>query len=165
MNNKPWFGRNQVHTLSPEERFWEKVEIRGSNDCWNWWAGCTNNGYGAFIFKGKSNVSNRVTWLITFGIIPDDMCVLHKCDNRKCCNPNHLFLGTTADNNKDRHAKGRDSIVRGENSPNAKITMADANEIRRLYSTGLLRYIDIAPMFKIKKSLVGNIINNESWGG
>lgn len=160
MANQTWYGRNQTNNLTLEERFWEKVDIKGSNDCWEWQAGCTNSGYGAF---DGGNVSNRITWMLVFGEIPKGLCVCHTCDNKLCCNPGHLFLGTTADNNHDRHIKGRDADIRGEKHPGAKITKEDVHEIRRLYSTGEYRYIDLAQQYPVGRSQIANIICGIEW--
>ncbi len=114
-----------------ESRFWRKVNKNTSNGCWEWIAQIkppdktTEGGYGIFSCldynKGKYPNGNakqirkrahRVSWELTFGSIPNEMCILHKCDNRKCVNPGHLFLGTVNDNNQDMIKKGR-KIGRG----------------------------------------------------
>jgi len=85
--------------------FWEKVEK--TDACWNWKAFIDYKGYGQFGFKNKVVRSHRVAWELTFGPIPSGLHVLHRCDNRKCVNPAHLFLGTNKDNVNDRELKGR----------------------------------------------------------
>ena len=89
------------------KRFWDKVKIAGPDECWEWQASIGKNGYGAFKFDGWMRPASRIAWLLTNGEIPDGMLVCHKCDNRKCCNLNHLFLGTHADNMQDMMNKGR----------------------------------------------------------
>lgn len=92
------------------ERFWSHVVVRGANECWEWTASVRqgrDGGYGMFWVDGKCWGAHRVSWTLHFGPIPDGLCVLHRCDNRPCQNPGHLFLGTKKDNNRDKSAKGR----------------------------------------------------------
>lgn len=90
--------------LTPEERFWAKVE-KGP-DCWEWKA-FRNKGYGKFTYNGRMYLAHRLSWILTNGPIPDGLGVLHSCDNPPCVNPDHLFLGTQLDNMRDASNKGR----------------------------------------------------------
>ena len=94
-----------ISTWTKEERFWVKV-VRGP-DCWNWNGGKLVEGYGRFVDRGKYVLAHRVSWEIHNGPIPEGLCVLHRCDNPPCTNPDHLFVGTHGDNARDRAAKGR----------------------------------------------------------
>lgn len=89
------------------KRFWDKVDIKGPDDCWEWQRSLNNGGYGRSHFNGKQIKAHRLSFLLTHHEIPEGMLVLHKCDNPKCVNPDHLFLGTHYDNMQDMKAKGR----------------------------------------------------------
>lgn len=98
---------------NPEERFWPKVNKEGAfhspelGRCWEWTASTIHTGYGRFSIGARSIASHRASWQFAYGPIPEGLCVLHRCDNPPCCNPEHLFLGTHADNAQDREAKQR----------------------------------------------------------
>lgn len=110
--------------------FWEKVRKAGPDDCWLWTGTISSSrGYGAITLPGQLNTAaHRVSWMIHHGVIPGDLHVLHKCDVRICVNPNHLKLGTNADNMADRDSKER--MPHGEKCGAAKLTSEQAREIR-----------------------------------
>lgn len=92
-------------TQSFEDRFWSKV--RKGDGCWEWTAWINSNGYGEFTKDHKNLKASRVSWILTYGPIPDGLFVCHHCDNPPCVRPDHLFLGTPLDNMRDMIAKGR----------------------------------------------------------
>jgi hypothetical protein len=91
-------------------RFWDKVVK--TDGCWEW-SGCRHpRGYGLARYMGKTVVTHRIAWMLERGAIPGGMVICHKCDNPPCVNPDHLFIGTQADNNRDRHQKGRTKNIK-----------------------------------------------------
>lgn len=111
------------------ERFWEKVEKRGEDECWPWMGYKDPLGYGRFGVNGKALCSHRVAYEFSHGV-KIKHCVLHHCDNPCCVNPKHLFEGTDADNVKDKMAKGRMKSTTGILNGRAKLTADDIVKIR-----------------------------------
>lgn len=100
------------------DRFWSKVNQHAPGGCWEWTAGLNDSGYGMFpLWPRPAERAHRFSWHQHRGAIPDALCVLHRCDNRKCVNPDHLFLGTRGDNIRDCFGKGRGNPMPGARSP------------------------------------------------
>jgi hypothetical protein len=94
--------------LTLAERFWLKVQK--GDGCWEWIGARSHYGYGVLRTCSVVQLAHRVSWEIAFGPVEGGLCVLHHCDNRLCVRPDHLFLGTRADNNHDRDAKGHAAV-------------------------------------------------------
>lgn len=158
------------HTI--EERFWSKVhKLDGPNACWTWTAGHGKHGYGMFNITKREPISaHRMAWKLTYGDIPKGLCVCHHCDNKPCCRPDHLFLGTIADNNKDMVKKGRCksrglpgrkintiNLPRGEKHHNSKLTNNQIKQIRQKYADSKIHKGNLAKQYGITYSTLWRI--------
>lgn len=138
----------------------EKKFTKVDGGCWEWDACKNEYGYGVFSYEGKPMQAHRVSWEIYVGSKPDNMCVLHRCDNPGCVNPAHLFLGTRTDNANDRDNKGR--VQHGEKHYNAKLTEAKVIEIRSRYAAGE-RQCDMACEYGVDPAAISLIVNRHTW--
>ena len=115
--------------MAPRERF--DAKFRVTPGCWVWLAAIDSRGYGQSYIGGKpGRGSHRVSYELHVGPIPDGLHVLHRCDNRRCINPEHLFLGTHQDNMRDRNSKGRQAHNRGERGGGSKLSETKVREIK-----------------------------------
>ena len=160
-------------TKKQSENFWKKVK-RGDSafqptmltECWIWVGGKVNkSGHGSLGINGDSILAHRISWMIHNGEIPysgsyHGVCVLHRCDNPSCINPNHLFLGSHAENMKDRDNKSRQAF--GERSGNSKLTTEQVMKIREYGKMGYTCR-KIATLFPVSYQAVNYILNKKCW--
>lgn len=186
-------GNRPERTL---RNFWKKVAKGGLGDCWLWIAGQSSSGYGSFAIDRKNISAHRTSWLIHNGAIPKGLHVLHNCptgDNKLCVNPAHLYLGTEADNGRDRSIKCQmpkgdshpwrtkpetmrppkgnehwsrrkpDLVPRGERKGSAVLTESQVLQIRCLYETGAWTQRALAILFDISQGSVQGIVTRKTW--
>lgn len=152
--------------------FWDRVEK--TDGCWPW-KGAKVSGYGKITITGRIWRAHRRAWFLVNGPIPPALDVLHHCDNRPCCRPDHLFLGTNADNIADRVAKGRsprgdshwsrrhpEKMARGEAVGGAKLTAAQVSEIRSRHAEGEASY-SLGPRFGVSPRTIRDITSGKLW--
>jgi hypothetical protein len=140
--------------------FWSRVSIADDNSCWDFVGFVGIYGYGIFYHNKKQARAHRIAFLLHNGYLPEAVC--HTCDNRKCCNPKHLFAGSKGDNNRDRHAKGRSAGSPGEAHHNHKLTESDVVEIRRMLMSGM-KNRDIAASFNVTEFTISDVKRRKSW--
>jgi hypothetical protein len=135
----------------------------GEDGCWNW-KYPEKTGYGVVSYNGKQRPAHRIMYEIANGEIPNDMVVCHRCDNRACVNPKHLFLGTFRDNMVDKISKGRHGYTgsSGENHPMAKLTWEIVDEIREKRKNGVTQR-KVAEEYGISQWHVSDIAHNKIW--
>jgi hypothetical protein len=151
------------------ERFWEKV--KKAPGCWTWTAAKYANGYGLFAFSQpwRRGYAHRASWELAFGAIPDGLWVLHHCDNPACVRPDHLFLGTHADNMRDMKSKGRWNLngartsLAGENHPMRRLTETAVRDIRRRFAAGGITKRALAREYGVHEAHIGSIVRGRTW--
>lgn len=153
-----------VKTQTLQERLFSKIQINESTGCWEW-TGAKAHGYGRIYLDGKVLPAHRVLYELAHGPIPLGLCGCHHCDNRACVNPDHLFLGTVADNHADMDAKGRraygDLVAnKGTDHGRARLTEADVLEIRAALGVSQK---SLARKFGIGATQVRRIRDREQW--
>jgi len=156
--------------MSLIDRFKEKIAPKNSNGCMEWMACLSDNRYGAFITGSRTKrtrkryIAHRLSYELFVGAIPKGKCVLHKCDNPKCVNPEHLFLGTQSDNMKDMIKKGRDFHVAllGSKHGNAKLNEEQVMEIKDKIKNGI-SLIELSKIYNVSPENISSIKRGKTW--
>jgi hypothetical protein len=139
-----------------------KISVDSVTGCWNFNGSTAGRGYGQIYGYPKTKLAHRVSYELHKGAIPSGLCVCHKCDNMKCVNPDHLFLGTVAENNQDMIAKGRGvqsnlPHPKGELHPRTRLSDVQVSEIRELCSNSGMTQTQIGELYGIKHAHVSRI--------
>lgn len=150
------------------ESFWRRVSTQ--DGCWEWRGATNSTGYGTLTFHGKAATAHRVAAFLS-GLISDIQApqdrhgsgfILHSCDNRRCCNPEHMRVGTYADNQLEAYARRRRKAYRGETHANAKQTKESIMLIRDLYAHGVSQEA-IARLLQVSQSGISKILLGTSY--
>jgi hypothetical protein len=137
--------------------------VQKGNGCWEWLGGRQSGGYGTFTaYPRRSVKAHRFAYELAVGPIPPGLYVCHRCDNRGCVNPAHLFLGTHQDNMDDRTRKGRGWNPSGEANPRAKLTYARADQIRRRRREGL-KLRELEAEFGLSRATIDRVVAGKAW--
>jgi hypothetical protein len=152
-----------------ENRFWDKVKSF-TDGCWLWQAHCFKNGYGSISYTTADGrrvtlLAHRVAWELINGPIPHELHVLHRCDNPPCVNPDHLMLGTQADNLADMTAKGRrvNADTAGEKNPAAKLSEEEVLEMRRRFKPRRVTVPMLASRHGVSPATVEAVVLRKTW--
>lgn len=143
------------------ERLLMYMEISPSG-CWEWQKAVTHRGYGYLRLKKRNYTASRLAAWAFSGLEDLHLQVLHKCDNRRCINPQHLFLGTNMDNIRDRDAKGRHADMKGERNARAVLNTENVKDIRRRAAAGEKRR-NIADLHGVTVTTIGDIVTRKRW--
>ncbi len=155
---------NKIHSSKKWAAFWDKVEITADdNQCWYWKASCYTSGYGQFNRNGKLDGAHRIAWMYPDYVIPDGLFICHSCDNKLCCNPKHLFLGTQQDNVDDCKNKNRNYKPKGELQMFHKLTDKQVIEIRNRYKRGVIKQSELASEFNVAPNTISFVVNRKTW--
>jgi len=146
----------------PVSRFWKYTQRESIPDCWNWVGARNSGGYGYFSVGNERVLAHRFSWELHNGTIPSNdsyhgVCVLHKCDNRTCVNPDHLMLGTQGDNLNDMHSKKR-----GRHGKD-KLSIEQVSEIKKLLKEGKLSMRAIADRYDVSHNTIWFIKHGKSF--
>lgn len=157
-------GINQYSKLSVEDRFFIKISKNQETNCWEWLGAKHKDGYGFFYNNEyKTVLAHRYSWLKYRGDIPEGMYVCHHCDNRKCVNPEHLFLGTQLDNVRDMYSKNRQHQNIGQEHPRAKLTNESVLFIRKARKEKLYKETELADMFNVSVTTIHRVYHYGGW--
>jgi HNH endonuclease len=154
------FTRCGPRHFTDEQRFWNKLAPANEGGC-RVYRGARTGGYGIHSWQGRAIRASRLAWQLTHGPIPASMQVCHHCDNPPCCEPSHLFLGTTQDNTQDREQKDRGP--QGRRNPRARLTVGQVREARRLYRAGDATGAELAVRYGLSRGGMYQVLSGRRW--
>jgi hypothetical protein len=140
-------------------RFWSRVAVKSPCECWDWQHRKLPSGYGVFSIGNRSVLSHRVAYYLINSVQPGPQLVCHRCDNPSCCNPVHLFLGTSADNIHDMDQKGRGNRPKGYLHAHARLTAKDVCDIR----TSKESYAALSRKYGVSECCIGCAARGVTW--
>jgi hypothetical protein len=144
------------------ERFWSRVAVTESNRCWPWTGGKNNHGYGTFRMGGKNIAASRAAFFMRYDKWPENEAC-HTCDNRMCCNPDHIYDGTHAENMRDMKDRKRQNPCAGSAHPLSKLTESKVAKIRSEYKEGNISIYALAKKNGVSFSTIQRVVAGKTW--
>jgi hypothetical protein len=138
------------------KNFWAKVDKKGENECWNYLGYLNKFGYGITSYKGESFKAHRLAYILKNGNIPNGLVIMHKCDNRRCCNPSHLLAGTQVDNIMDMIKKGRNAHP----THPSKLSPKTMESIRSNFKGKYGEKFYLSKKYNVSPTTITKILNN-----
>lgn len=136
--------------------------VEKTDSCWIWHGQLSWTGYGKTRVNLKHKIAHRAIYELVVGDIPPGLCLLHRCDNRVCVNPSHMFLGTRADNMRDCIRKGRHWVLSGDKHPLSKIRSSDVRTIELKIASGMSS-TDVAQEYGVSQMAILNLFYSKTW--
>jgi hypothetical protein len=157
-------GLSTDSTVPVEQRLWGRISEAG--ECWLYTGYLTPYGYGQLSYQNRQWLAHRLAWFLTHGAIPEDKLVCHTCDTRACVRPEHLYVGSYADNNRDtrtrgRHGSGHTSLS-GERNGHAKLSAAAVSQIRSRRCAGESA-VALARQHGVTRNTIYDVCSGRSW--
>lgn len=149
----------RVNTGPLAERFWKKVPVADSSECWDWQGTILSHGYGVIVFNRKPYAAHRLSFFLSTGRWPKDW-VLHSCDNKRCVNPGHLHEGTVQDNVREAHERGLSP--KGSRIAASKLLEGDVLDIRQMFLDGK-NDCEIGRTYAVTAGCIWRIRHNKNW--
>jgi len=160
-----WATATEEQKIVRIKELFESVVIKKEEECWGWKRKLHKTGYTMIRYNKLQTSGHRVSWFIHNGEIPEGLIVCHKCDNKICTNPEHLFLGTHSDNTKDMLSKGRNTLTKknhGQSCKWSKLTNIKVKQIKKLLTLGVT-VARISRDFKVSYMTIKAIKDGRNW--